>query len=156
MAKRISQLNAIVDNINVIGAAIDLDPELLAALVMTESSGNPMAIRYEPAFESRYVVPTIDQHRSCGNRATEIKLRAMSFGLTQIMGLVARENGFSDKWLTELLNVDKNLELGGTILRGHIKKRGLQKGLIRYNGSEQYPGRVEEWLKRVKEDGRFR
>lgn len=156
MAKRISQLNAIVDNINVIGSAIDLDPELLAALVMTESSGNPMAVRYEPAFETRYVIPSIDKHKSCGNRATEIKLRAMSFGLTQVMGLVAREHGFPGKWLTDLLNVDENLELGGTILRGHIRRLGLQKGLIRYNGSAAYPGRVEEWLRRVKEDGRFR
>jgi soluble lytic murein transglycosylase-like protein len=156
MGKKISQLNAVVDNITVIGAAIDLDPELLAALVMTESSGNPNAMRYEPAFEVRYVVPSIDKHRSCGNKQTEIKMRAFSYGLTQIMGLVARENGFDGKFLTDLLDIDTNLELGGSILRGHIKRLGLERGLVRYNGSSAYPGRVTEWLKRVKEDGRFR
>jgi soluble lytic murein transglycosylase-like protein len=65
-----------------------LDPALVCAIIEQESSWNPWAIRYEPAFYVHYVMP----QRNLS--ATEAYARAFSWGLMQIMGEVAREEGF--------------------------------------------------------------
>lgn len=83
----------------------NIDPVLLCALVEHESSWNPWAVRFEPAFESRYVKPV--------NPAmpTTLELtKAMSFGLGQIMGEVAIELGFQGRFMTELCDPDTGLE----------------------------------------------
>jgi hypothetical protein len=53
------------------------------------------AIRYEPAFRTRYVAPL-------GLPPTEEVARSISWGLMQVMGQVAREHGFAGKFLSAL------------------------------------------------------
>ena len=76
---------AIVKNI---ATAKGLDAALVCAIVEQESGGNAWAIRWEPEFYMRYIVPLklADQ--------TEETARAMSWGLMQVMGQVAREHGY--------------------------------------------------------------
>ncbi len=82
----------------VVAAAInvEIDPALACAVVSHESSWNPWAVRYEPAFYTRY----IDAMKNL--TPTEKSLRASSFGLFQLMGQTAREFGFDGEYLTEL------------------------------------------------------
>jgi len=82
-----------------------MDPVLLCALVEHESSWNPWAVRYEPAFLERYVKVTTP-----GVPTTLELTKAMSFGLGQIMGEVAVELGFNGRFLTELCDPDTGLD----------------------------------------------
>jgi soluble lytic murein transglycosylase-like protein len=72
-----------------------LDPALICAIVEQESAWDPHAIRYEPAFRTRYVAPL-------GLPPTEEVARSISWGLMQVMGQVAREHGFTAKSLAAL------------------------------------------------------
>lgn len=109
---------------------LDGDIALFAGWVATESAFNPWAIRYEPAFFSRYVKPLT------GNlSATERNARATSWGLLQMMGQVARENGFSATYLSSLCEPLINLELGAKILKNRFAATGSWDGaLASYNG----------------------
>lgn len=117
-----------------------ISPMLMAAVIHQESSGNPWAVRYEPAFERRYLssktrsslegyVPklcTLD---------TEIKMRATSYSLMQILGQVARERGFKGEFLTELLDPKVNLKWGAEYLQTLLlKHQNTEKALLRWNG----------------------
>src|SRR5208282_5595831 len=90
-----------------------LDPALVCAVADQESSWNPYAIRYEPAFRSRYVAPL-------GLPPTEEVARSVSWGLMQVMGQVAREHGFSGKFLTALCEPEAGLEIGCAVLAARI------------------------------------
>ena len=72
-------------------AAQSLDPALVCAVIEQESSWNIWAMRYEPAFFAKYVA-----HLYTNNKVTasEAYARGFSWGLMQVMGLVAREMGF--------------------------------------------------------------
>lgn len=75
--------------LGVIAKGWGLKPSLVRAIVQVESSGNPKAIRYEPAFYERYV-------KGKGYQATEAHLLSSSWGLLQVVGLVARELGYEE------------------------------------------------------------
>lgn len=84
--------------------AADLPISLVYGLVCQESSGNPNATRFEPMFFQRYIIK--------GNfPEAEGKGRATSWGLMQIMGEVAREEGFKGDF-HELLEPEVGLYWG--------------------------------------------
>ena len=71
-----------------------LDPSLVCAVVEQESAWNPCAIRYEPAFFSKFVASLYTNNKIA---ATEAYARGFSWGLMQVMGQVGREEtGFFD------------------------------------------------------------
>src|SRR5437879_6922488 len=70
--------------------AHSLDPALVCAVIEQESSWNPWAMRYEPAFFAKYVAPLYTNNKVS---ATEAYARGFSWGLMQVMGQVAREFG---------------------------------------------------------------
>jgi soluble lytic murein transglycosylase-like protein len=117
-----------------------INPQLLAALIHQESSGNPYAVRYEPAFLKRYLESktkkTIGGHvPSQCSWQTEVQMRATSFGLMQIMGQVARERGFQGEFLTELCDPAVNLKWGSEFLQTLLHKHDTtEKALLRWNG----------------------
>lgn len=128
---------------------------LIAALILQESSGRPLAMRHEPDFYRRYLRGRLREelrgkwpHHAVVSDTTERFLRSTSFGLMQIMGQKAREEGFNGDYLAELLDVDLNVRLGSLILKKNIDKFGESGGLLRYNGGgiPNYPQRV---LKRI-------
>lgn len=135
-----------------------LDPKLLTAVVMQESSGNPYAIRYEPAFFRKYLegidpknLPGAQPNYKEVTPLTESRARAFSYGLCQVMGQTAREFGFKSDFLTELCDPETNLNLGARILAHHLlKTRGdVRAALLRWNGgsNKSYPDKV---LARIK------
>lgn len=120
-----------------------IDPVLVCAVCEQESAWDTCAIRYEPGFFTRYIVPL-----KLSN-ATEERARAFSWGLCQVMGQVAREHGFKGKYLSELLLPDIGVDIGCKVLKGKIAAAGgdLRKGLLRYNGGSR-PEYVDEVLAR--------
>ena len=98
------------------------DPYYLAATVWKESRGNPWAQRYEPGYKWLY------KHRQIAELLEpRISVETMevaqktSYGLCQVMGAVAYENGFRG-YPGELFEIQRNLLLGATII-GHLEKR---------------------------------
>lgn len=117
-----------------------LDPALVCAVCEHESGGwNPWAVRFEPKFYERYTKPM-------SLTDTEEYTRAMSFGLMQTMGEVARELGFKGKYLTELCDPVVSLEYGCRKLAQCLQKHDgdVRAALLSYNGggNPQYPDLV--------------
>jgi soluble lytic murein transglycosylase-like protein len=111
-------------------AAARVPPDLIEAIVIVESSGNPNAINAEPRYpylwdvaawkpfrelsrdELASKLPPPDFRSIAGDRDQEWWAQQMSWGLMQIMGALARELGFRGPYLSELCRVDVNLRLG--------------------------------------------
>jgi len=91
-----------------------LDPALICAIVEQESAWDPHAIRYEPAFRTRYVAPL-------GLAPTEEVARSMSWGLMQVMGQVAREHGFTAKSLAALCDPATGLAIGCAVFAAKLR-----------------------------------
>jgi soluble lytic murein transglycosylase-like protein len=116
-----------------------LDPVLVCALVEQESGWNTFAIRWEPVFYTRYVVPLRLPD------ATEATCRSISWGYCQVMGQVAREHGFTGRFLSQLCDPDTGLDVGCAVLASKIDKAGsIEAGLLAYNGggNPEYPAQV--------------
>lgn len=120
-----------------------LDPALVCAVTDQESAWNPYAIRYEPAFRSRYVAPL-------GLPPTEEVARSVSWGLMQVMGQVAREHGFGGKFLSALCEPEAGLETGCTALAAKIEIAGgdIARALSLWNGGAN-PLYVQEVLAKL-------
>lgn len=107
----------------------DLLPALVCAVVEQESAWNPYAIRYEPAFRTRYVAPL-------GLSSTEEIARSISWGLMQVMGQVAREHRFTGEFLAALCEPATGLDVGCQILASKLAGSGgdVTLALERWNG----------------------
>lgn len=126
-----------------IAAAHALEPALVCAVIEQESAWDPWAVRYEAGFLSRYVAPMYTAGKLS---ATEAYTRAMSWGLMQVMGQVAREHGFSGASLAELCDPATGVEYGCRILAGRVARaRGdVNAALLAWNGggNTDYPDEV--------------
>lgn len=108
-----------------------LDTVLVCAVCEQESSWDPFAIRFEPAFEARYIHPAIP------SMPTTLEMtKAMSFGLMQIMGETAIEFGWKGKFLSELCDPDIGVDFGCAKLRHCLDIHGGDEtaALLAYNG----------------------
>lgn len=109
-----------------------LNPLLVASVVEVESSGDPLAIRYEPAWKY-FVTPAIFALKNDITEDTERILQSCSFGLMQVMGGVARELGFIGQ-LPKLFEPDVGLNLGCRKLSLLSQKyKRLEEVLASYN-----------------------
>jgi len=135
--------NEIIHLARQIAAEHDLEPALVCAVIEQESAWNPWAVRYEPAFLSRYVAPL---YTSGKLSATEAYTRAMSWGLMQVMGQVAREFGFMESSLSELNDPATGIEFGCRILAARLAraKGDVPAALLAWNGgaNANYPSEV--------------
>jgi soluble lytic murein transglycosylase-like protein len=117
-----------------------VDPALACAVVEQESGFNTWAMRYEPAFFVRYVAPILNLSD------TERQARATSWGLFQVMGQVARERGFTQKFLSSLCDPDFGIPVGIQFLKHCLDACGGDeaKALLRWNGGSnaEYPIQV--------------
>jgi soluble lytic murein transglycosylase-like protein len=134
----------IIDLARHIAAAHTLDPQLVCAVIEQESAWNPWAVRYEPAFLSRYIAPLYTAGKLS---ATEAYTRAMSWGLMQVIGQVARESGFEETSLAELCDPATGVDWGCRILATRLARaRGdVQAALLAWNGgaNPNYPTEVQ-------------
>jgi soluble lytic murein transglycosylase-like protein len=88
-----------------------LDPKLVGAIAMTESSWDPAATRFEPLWKYFVDVPrwaaeagvTYDEER---------RDQATSWGLMQVMGSVARELGYTGRLADLRYNAEAGAALG--------------------------------------------
>jgi len=121
------EIRSIIDKV---AAQYGINPDLVAAFVLTESSGDPKAYRYEPAFYQRYIIPL-------NLPEDEGKGRAASYGLMQIMGEVARELGFTGAF-DELYDPEIGLNYGVKHLHSFISRyvssdNSLNPAIAAYN-----------------------
>lgn len=126
-----------------------LDPALVKAVCHHESAGwNTWASRYEPGFYTRYIVPMPNAQRfgTVVSDGTERRARATSYGLMQVMGQVAREQGFTGEYLTEMCDPAVGIEQGCHRLKAAMNRAGgdVRKALLSYNGggNPDYPDLV--------------
>jgi len=106
--------------------AAGLPISIVRGVVCQESTGEPTATRYEPAFYQEYI-----KEKWPGE-----KDRATSWGLMQIMGQTARERGFRGEF-AELLTPEIGLYWGcrqlNVLKARHFAKRGWEGVLAAYN-----------------------
>ena len=122
--------------------AYDLDPSIIYGICQTESAMNSYAMRYEPGFYRRY----IEKNEMVLKQAskikgvsvqTELRLRAFSFGLMQVMGQTARERGFDKTFLTDLCKPWLGVEYGCRILNIKLRKyEVLSMAISAYNAGK--------------------
>ena len=93
----------------------DIDPDLIEAIVMTESSGRPDAFRYEPNFYAKYV-------REGDYPKVQHKELSTSWGLMQVMGLVAWEMGLKKDIALTLCTIEGGLKYGIRHLKRFMDK----------------------------------
>jgi soluble lytic murein transglycosylase-like protein len=124
-------------------AAHGLEPALVCAVTEQESAWNPWAVRYEPAFLSRYVAPLYTAGKFS---ATEAYTRSMSWGLLQVMGQVARAAGFDKTSLAELCDPSTGIEWGCRLLAARFARAhgDAAAALLAWNGgaNPDYPNEV--------------
>jgi soluble lytic murein transglycosylase-like protein len=122
--------------------AHSLDPDLVCAIVEQESGWEPLAIRYEPAFQKRYVEPL-------GLGQTETVARSISWGLLQLMGQAARELGFKGH-MGQLLDPAVGLEWGCKHFANKLARANgnVEKALLYWNGGSR-PEYAKEVMARV-------
>ena len=120
-----------------------IDPAVVCAVTEQESAWNTYAIRYEPAFRERYVLPL-------RLSATEEISRSMSWGLMQLMGQVAREHSFHGEFLSELCDPALGLDFGCSVLVSKFSSVGMdvERGLALWNGGAN-PNYAREVLARI-------
>ncbi|HLZ93354.1 MAG TPA: lytic transglycosylase domain-containing protein [Candidatus Acidoferrum sp.] len=135
---------ALLEAAKAAAASHKLDAALVCAVVEQESKWDPWAIRFEPEFEKKYIQPLLEQMPP-----TEEMTRAMSFGLMQVMGEVARELRFTG-WLTKLCDPAIGLDFGcAHLVRKIASKDGdVREGLSAYNGGGN-PDYADEVMARM-------
>lgn len=110
----------------------NIDPDLVSAIVLQESGGNPWLTRFEPewhyfndpAFHSKQCWVTIE---------TEHVMQAMSWGPMQVMGAVARDLGWGAE-LTRLSQAQIGLLYGCMKLAQCLEKNPiLNDAIAAYN-----------------------
>ena len=114
-------------------AAYALDPAMVCAVIEQESSWNPWAMRYEPAFFAKYVAPLYTNNKVS---ATEAYARGFSWGLMQVMGQVAREFGFDAPFLSALCEAEQGIAIGCKVLRKKFDAASgdTTRALLAWNG----------------------
>jgi soluble lytic murein transglycosylase-like protein len=118
-----------------LAAKFDVPADVLCGMIEREDQGNPWAVRYEPGFLARYVMP---QYKAGKLDITETYCRAMSWGLLQIMGETARELGFEGKYLSELCDPPVGIKFGCLKLAACLKrtKGDINAALEQFNGGD--------------------
>jgi soluble lytic murein transglycosylase-like protein len=124
-----------------------VEPALVCAVIEQESSWDPTAMRYEPAFRTRYVAPL-------GLPPTEEIARSISWGLMQVMGQVAREHGYSGKFLAGLCQPAAGISIGCQVLESKLSATVgvVDRALQLWNGGSN-PDYVQQVLGRIQKYG---
>ena len=122
------ELAALIDRT---AATYKLDSGLLAAQVQVESSGDPWAFRYEPAYFKKYIQSNPD-----AKGFQYGPLAACSYGLLQILLETALELGFDDR--PERLFIPQvGISWGAKYLQKCLRRShgDYKLALAAYNGS---------------------
>lgn len=123
-------MTAFRDEIAAAAKAHQLDPVLLTAQILVESSGKTYAYRYEPLFWSKYLASNADYNDANPERVSA------SYGLLQVMYVVAKEVGYGLADPEHLFVPSIGLEFGcRKLAQLLVWARGdVQQALAAYNG----------------------
>ena len=104
-----------------------LPPSLLAGVIQEESRFVEWATREEPRYLhnrklSKAAWRWSTAHNGVPNAFTELSDRARSYGLMQVMGETAREQGFTGRYLAELYLPRNSIECGALLLKRLLKR----------------------------------
>ena len=99
-----------------------LPSALVAAVIQEESRFDPWATRVEPGYINskrvrRAAAIWTRSHAGNPNVLTEHNDRSRSFGLMQVMGEVAREQGYTGQYLAQLYLPHESIDQGARLLR---------------------------------------
>lgn len=147
-------MDALVQLAKEMALTYELDPAVVCGLIEQESNWNPWLSRYEHGFFNRYL-DNSRIHLAARDFAkaapytlsfdTELRERAFSRGLMQVMGQTAREVGFTEP-LPMLHDPERGLAVGCKYLHQLVVRRAgsVPLGLLLYNGGgdPQYPDKV--------------
>lgn len=145
----------------------DLDPALVSAIIEQESGWQPWAWNPEPRYRWYWDVKTNTPFRHptpfelaseyppddfpclAGDPDQEWWAQGSSWGLMQIMGAVARENGCKSPYLTVLCDPETCLMFGLRHLKKLLSTRTIKEALLRWNGGGNiaYPDQVIAHMK---------
>lgn len=139
-----------------------LEPDWVAACIMTETNGNMFAVRYEPAFKYLYT-PRIYAEKLNLSVETEETCQKMSWGYMQVMGAVCRELGFQGH-IPQVLDPSINIDLGCKKIQNLMNKYGdIFQAIAAYNAgsvrktaggffvNQKHVDRFDSWLRKIKE-----
>lgn len=116
-----------------------VDVNLVAAIVQAESGGITFRTRYEPNY-NYLSAPERWAGRLGITKETEIICQKTSYGLMQLMGATARDEGYED-YLVEMVEPAIGIYWGTKFLAGKLKKyKGhTKRAIAAYNaGSARY------------------
>jgi soluble lytic murein transglycosylase-like protein len=129
------------DKIRTYATKYGLDPCLVAGIVLQESSGNTYAIRVERGFWKRYAAGIVALIAKTANKYDDRweeypDLASTSYGLMQVLYVVALELGAILRFPTELCDPDVGLDFGCKHLSNKIRQANgvIVDGLLKYNG----------------------
>lgn len=102
---------------------------LLAGVVQEESRFEQYAERTEPAYLKNPKIRRLartwsKRHGGIPTSLTEQTDRARSYGLMQVMGEVAREQGYDSTYLANLFNADDAIDQGALLLKKLLLRYG--------------------------------
>ena len=136
-------------DIEAAAARFTLDPNLVEAVVLTESAGKTSAYRYEPQFYAKYMASRPEWARENPERVSA------SYGLMQVLYVTAREMGFTGSAPEYLFVPDIGLEFGCRKLRQLLtwSTGNVAQALAAYNGGRvanaKPPYRNQSYVDRV-------
>lgn len=138
---KVDPIRPLADKIKTYSIKYGLDPCLVAGVVLQESAGNTYAIRVERGFWTRYangITSLINKTISKNDNhwALYPDLASSSYGLMQLMYIVALELGADLRFPTELCDPNVGLDLGCKHLKNKIQQADgrIVDGLLKYNG----------------------
>lgn len=119
--------------INAVAVNQGVDAFLVASIIQKETEGDQYACRYEDHYKWLYK-PEFFAKKNRISLATETMMQKTSFGLMQVMGAVAREDGY-DRELVELaVRPELALEISVKHLKNFIRKYGnIEDAVAAYN-----------------------
>lgn len=128
----------LVDLVKAHAVSVGVDPALACAIVEQESGWNVWAIRYEPAFYTRYEGPQ-------NLTPTEKTARSISWGLFQTMGESVRSIGYKGD-LAQLCDPATSIQWGLQLFlkKLTIASGSVERALLFWNGggNKSYPSEV--------------
>jgi len=119
--------------IRAVATELNVDPLVIASIIVVESNVNSCAVRYEDHW-SYLLHPRIWAERVGSTVSTETTGQKTSWGYMQVMGTVAREHGFDD-FFPRLCEPKTGIWYGAEHYKKHFKEFGKREdALAAYNG----------------------
>lgn len=114
---------------------LKVSQSLILSIIQMESAGNPDAIRYEPAYEKRYILNNAVWRERCKQIGISSKEAATSYGLMQLMFTTAW--GFNCRNPKDLFDPNTNIRFGTALVAQKFKKgMTAEETLCAYNGGD--------------------